>query len=148
MKNVCKITNSDIIIQKSFQVLLGRTNMSHPPWTDRCISNLVSEMSIERIQIFHSFSYKLRDKLYCQTNRTLFFGSLSCKNSSKFLKSHNQPWLSGLHSGLWTKGFPVWFPVGVHAWVDSQVPRQEATTHWYFFPSLSPSLPFCLKVNK
>ena len=25
---------------------------------------------------------------------------------------------------------------------------QEATTHWYFSPSLSPSLPFSLKINK
>ena len=41
-------------------------------------------------------------------------------------------WLSGLNTGLQTKGSLVWFPVRAHAWVAGQVPSrvtQEATTH-------------------
>ena len=57
-----------------------------------------------------------------------------------------EPWLvsSGLSAGLQPKGSPVRFPVGAHAWVVGQVPSrgaQEATTHWYFSPSLSPPFP-------
>ena len=55
--------------------------------------------------------------------------------------------LSGLSVGLRTKGSPVWFPVGAHAWVVGQVSsRGLATTHWCFSPFLSPSLP--LSKNK
>ena len=60
-------------------------------------------------------------------------------------------YLSGLSVGLKTKGSPVQFPVKAHVWVAGQVPSGgagEATTHWYFFPSLSPSFPLCLKINK
>ena len=55
-------------------------------------------------------------------------------------------WLSGLSTSLWTEGLLVWFPVRAHAWVAGQVPSGgawEATTHWHFSPSLSPSLPPC-----
>ena len=48
-------------------------------------------------------------------------------------------WLSGLSAGLRTKGLQARSPVGG---------VQEATTHWCFFPSLSPSLPLSLKINK
>ena len=60
-------------------------------------------------------------------------------------------WLIGLSAGLRTKGSLVQFPVRAHAWVAGQVPSwgmQEATTHLYFFLSLSPSLPLSLKINK
>ena len=49
-----------------------------------------------------------------------------------------------IEHGLRTKGLPVQFPVRAHAWISGQVPRGatwEATTHWCFSPSLSPSLP-------
>ena len=52
-------------------------------------------------------------------------------------------WLSGLSTSLRIKGLPVPFPVRAHAWDAG-----EATTYWCFSPSLSPSLPLCLKVNK
>ena len=62
-------------------------------------------------------------------------------------------WLSGLSASLWTKGSQVWFPVGAHAWVVGHVGppvggMREATTHWCFSPSLSPTLPHSLKINK
>ena len=52
-------------------------------------------------------------------------------------------WLSGLSTGLQTKGSLVWFQVWAHAWVAGQVPppvggAREATTHW----CSSLSLPF------
>ena len=62
-------------------------------------------------------------------------------------------WLSGLSAGLQTKGSPVRCPVRAHAWAAGQVGPPvvgawEATTHWCFSASLSPSLPHCLKMNK
>ena len=61
-------------------------------------------------------------------------------------------WLNGLSASLWTKGSLVWFPVRAHAWVAGQTPlggAWEATTHWCFSPSLSPSLPSVQKlINK
>ena len=46
----------------------------------------------------------------------------------------------------------VQFPVRAHSWVACQFPSRgcmwEATTHWCFTPTLSPSLPLCLKINK
>ena len=60
-------------------------------------------------------------------------------------------WLSELSMGLWTKVLPVWFPVRAHAWVAARSPvggMREATTHWHFSSSLSPSLPLCPKINK
>ena len=63
-------------------------------------------------------------------------------------------WLSGLSTGLQTKGLPVQIPVRVHAWVVGQVPSRgtwKATTPWYFSPSLlslSFSLPSPLSKNK
>ena len=58
-------------------------------------------------------------------------------------------WLSGLSTGLRTKGLQVWFLVRAHVWVTGQVSSGgmwEAPTHWCFSPSLSPSLP--LSENK
>ena len=62
-------------------------------------------------------------------------------------------WLSRLSASLQTKGSPVWFPLRAHAWVEARCPVVgiwAATTRWYwgFSPSLSPSLPLCLKINK
>ena len=45
---------------------------------------------------------------------------------------HQLVWLSGLSTGLQTKGFLVRFPVRAHAWVVAGSPVggvQEATTH-------------------
>ena len=52
-------------------------------------------------------------------------------------------WLSGLNTGLRTKGSPVWFPVRAHAWVVSQVPsmRHVRGNHTLMFPSLLPPFP-------
>ena len=69
-------------------------------------------------------------------------------------KTAEQPWLvwlSGLSTSPWTKGSPVRFPFMAHAWVVGQFPSGdgwEATTHWCFSPSLFPSLPPVLKMNK
>ena len=65
-------------------------------------------------------------------------------------------WLSGLGAGLWTKRMSVWFPVRAHARVAGQVPSCECVrgnqsihlSHRCFSPSLSPSLPPSLKINK
>ena len=59
-------------------------------------------------------------------------------------------WLSGLSTGLWTKGSLVWFPVRAHVWVAGQVPSRGCTrgNHTLMLLSLSPSLPLCLKINK
>ena len=60
-------------------------------------------------------------------------------------------WLSGLSAGLQTKGSLDRFPVRAHAWAAGQVPSRgcmSANTHSYFFPSLPPFLPLCLKINK
>ena len=48
-------------------------------------------------------------------------------------KGHRFNTQSGHMPGMWAK-FPVW-----GAW--------EATTHWCFSPSLSPSLPLCIKIK-
>ena len=52
-------------------------------------------------------------------------------------------WLSGLRSGLWTKGSLVRFPVRAHAWVVGQVLSRGCTrsNHTLMFLSLSFSLP-------
>ena len=62
-------------------------------------------------------------------------------------------WLSGLSVGLRTEGLLVRFSVRAHAWVVGQVPswgrvkgNQSLTQR--FSPSLSPSLPLSLKINK
>ena len=60
-------------------------------------------------------------------------------------------WLSGLSAGLWTKGLLGGFPVRARAWVQARSPVgavREATAHWCFSPSLSPSFPLSLKINK
>ena len=42
------------------------------------------------------------------------------------------------------------FPVGAHAWVAGQVPSRGRlrSNHTLMFPSLSPSLPLSLKINR
>ena len=52
-----------------------------------------------------------------------------------------------IECGLRTKGSPVRFPVRAYAWVAGQVPGtgHARGNHMLMFPSLSPSLPFCLK---
>ena len=60
-------------------------------------------------------------------------------------------WLSGLSTGLWTKGLLVWFPVRAHAWVVGQVPSGGCMrgNHTFLFLSFSFSLPsFSLKIKK
>ena len=58
--------------------------------------------------------------------------------------------LSGLSAGLQTKGSLVLFPVRAHAWFVGQVPcgRPTRGNHILLFPSLSPSFPLSLKINK
>ena len=59
-------------------------------------------------------------------------------------------WLSGLSTGLQTKGFPVPFPGRAHAWVVGQIPSREHAkgNHTLMFNSLSFSLPSPLSKNK
>ena len=59
-------------------------------------------------------------------------------------------WLSGLSTGLQSKGSLVRFPVRAHAWVVGQIPSREHMrgNHTLMFLSLSFSLPSPLKVNK
>ena len=72
--------------------------------------------------------------------------------AAKKIDLHWLVWLSGLSASLWTKGSPVQFLVRAHASAASQVPSwgyvREATTHWCFSASLSPSLSLSLKVSK
>ena len=53
-------------------------------------------------------------------------------------------WLSGLSTGLQTKGTPVQFPVRAHSWVVDQVPSRGCVrgNHTSMFLSLSFSIPF------
>ena len=58
-------------------------------------------------------------------------------------------WLSGLSTGLRTKGSLVWFPVRAHAWVVGQAPsrgrvRDSYTSMCGWFLSLCISFPFPL----
>ena len=66
-------------------------------------------------------------------------------------------WLNGLSTGLRNERLPVRFLVRARAWVAGQVPSwgcargnkiDVSLTHGCFSPSLSPSLPLSLKVNK
>ena len=59
-------------------------------------------------------------------------------------------WLSGLSASLQTKGSPVQFPVGAHAWVAGQVPssRRARGNHRMIFLSLSFSHPSPVSNNK
>ena len=59
-------------------------------------------------------------------------------------------WLSGMSTGLQTKGSQVQFPVRAHAWVVGQVPSRGSVrgNHTLMFPPLSPSLPLSLKTNE
>ena len=71
-----------------------------------------------------------------------------------FIKMNNNwpwlVWLSGLSAGLRTKGSPVRFPVGAHAWVAVQVPSggHVRGNRTLMFLSLSFSLPSSLSKNK
>ena len=58
-------------------------------------------------------------------------------------------WLSGLSTGLQTKGSLVQFPVRAHAWVVGQIPSEgyERGNYTLVFLSLSPFLPLSLKIN-
>ena len=58
-------------------------------------------------------------------------------------------WLSGLSTGVGTKGLPVRFPVRAHAWVMGQVPSwgRKRGNHTLRFLSLFPSLHLSLKIN-
>ena len=71
----------------------------------------------------------------------------------KTKKKLNLPWLvwlSGLSTGLWTKGSWVWFPVIVHAWAVGQVCSMGHVrgNHTLMFLSLSFSFPSPLSKNK
>ena len=71
-------------------------------------------------------------------------------------------WLSGFSASLWTEGLPVRFPSGHIPGLQARSlvgGVREATkrtsreadvslAHWCFSPSLSPSLPFSLEINK
>ena len=66
-------------------------------------------------------------------------------------------WLSWLNIVLQSKGSPVQFPLRAHAWVARQVPGLGAckrqllavsSPHQCFSPSLFPSFPLSLKINK
>ena len=58
-------------------------------------------------------------------------------------------WLSGLSVSLWTRGSPVQFPVGAHAWVLGQVPRRGCMrgNHTLMFLSFLSPVP-SRKINK
>ena len=69
------------------------------------------------------------------------------------LRSTNRPWLvwlSGWIADLQTKGSPVQFPVGAHAWVVGQHPSRGRMTgnHTVMFLSLSFFLPSPPSKNK
>ena len=68
---------------------------------------------------------------------------------TKGLKSPQLVWLSGLNSGLWTKGSLVQFLVRAHAWVACQVPGRGRMrgNHTLMF-LLSFSVPSPLSKNK
>ena len=74
-------------------------------------------------------------------------------------------WFGGLSACLWNKGLLVQFPVGAHAWLQARslvggVCKRQLIdislahlsegreTHQCFCPSLSPSFPLSLKINK
>ena len=75
-----------------------------------------------------------------------------CGNGKlKYKKDGTLPWLvwlSGVSTGLRTKGSPVGFPVRAHAWVAGQVPSWGRTRGNNTLMFLSLSLPLCLKINK
>ena len=87
-------------------------------------------------------------------------GRQSCYHRENLLKKHQGAWLmrlSWLGVVLQSKGSLVRFPVRAYAWVAGLVPGGGAQerqpidvsfSHWCFSPSLSPSLPLSLKINK
>ena len=82
--------------------------------------------------------------LWCLSNKAYY---IQCKN----LNVPWLAWLSGLSVGLWTKWWPVQFPVRAHAWFAGQVPSRGSArgNHKLMFLSLSFSLPSPLsKKNK
>ena len=99
---------------------------------------------------FHDIIWMDEDLLFMDEQRKWFLGMEPTPD-----KDAVKPWLvwhSGLRAGLRTNGSLVQFPVRAHVWVVGQVPpvgaMWEATIHWYFSPSLAPSLPLSLKINK
>ena len=67
------------------------------------------------------------------------------------LKEKKDPWLvwlSGLSTGLRTRGLPVWFPVRAHAWVAGQVPRRGHSRRNHTLVFLSPSFSFFSPLSK
>ena len=65
-------------------------------------------------------------------------------------------WLSGLSAGLQTKGLPLPIPSqdtclgcrpGPQLGTCEREPIDISLTHWWFSPSLSPSLSRSLKIN-
>ena len=85
---------------------------------------------------------------------------LKCPSVVEWIKKWWYPWpgwLSSLGVILQSKRSPVWFPVRAHSCVLSLVPGQGtyerqpinvSLSHRCFSPSLSPCLPFSLKINK
>ena len=76
-----------------------------------------------------------------------------CTRKSPFMTQANTLALAGvaqwIECRLRTKGLQVQFPVRAHAWVTGQVPSRGCRSATILFsPSLSPSLPLCLKINK
>ena len=53
-------------------------------------------------------------------------------------------WLSGLSTGLWTRGSPVRFPVRAHAWVAGREAAHQCFSHTLMFLYLSFFLPSTL----
>ena len=90
-------------------------------------------------------SCKVKEGSHKKTNTVWFHLHVLFKNSQPWLV-----WLSGLSTSLWTKGWPVRFPVRAHAWVVGQVPSRGRSrgNHTLIFLSLSFSFPSSLSKNK
>ena len=76
-----------------------------------------------------------------------------CKDDWDISESKKEPWLvwlSGLSARLQAQGLLVRFPVRAHAWlrVKSLVGGMWEEATQCFSPSISSSLPLCLKINK
>ena len=126
-----------------FSLFLGAGNMSMlAACSVEC--SLGPPTAFLYIYYFHSLQLKLGVEIL-----SLFFLTWFLK---KRLFLPWLVWLSGLSTGLQTKGSLVWFPAGAHAWVTrawSPVEGAwEPSTHWCSSPSLSSTLPLCLKINK
>ena len=78
-------------------------------------------------------------------------------DSQKYITLALIVWLSWLSVVPQSKKVPVTFLVRTHAWVAGSIPVpgvykrkliNASLSHWYFSPSLSPYLPFSVKINK